>query len=300
MMEYQLTQVSNNVHAFKIDNKKRHQEFKYMLLSDLHFDNPKCKREVLRNHLNQALDQEVPVLINGDFFCIMQGKGDRRHAKEDVRPQHQKNDYLQSVIDEAVEWFEPYKEIIKLIGYGNHETAIIKFQERDVLKAFVEKFNYVHKPKKPLYLGGYGGYVLTKFDEHQTHNNRYHHGHGGGGVVTKGIIQHQRMQTFVANADVIWQGHVHEDYENTTIREVLSLNKKIEFKETLNIRTSAYKEEFKEGKGGFHVERGAPPKPIGGRWLTLNYSRKESGITLKQSSSKIIDNLDHFSKNLYD
>ncbi len=35
------------------------------------------------------------------------------------------------------------------------------------------------------------------------------------------------------------------------------------------VRTPAYKEEYNDGKGGWHVERGAPPKPLGGRWLVL-------------------------------
>jgi len=71
------------------------------------------------------------------FFCVMQGKGDRRGSKNDIRPQHNKADYLQTVIDEAIEWFAPFKDNILLLGYGNHETGIIRYQERDILKAFV-------------------------------------------------------------------------------------------------------------------------------------------------------------------
>jgi hypothetical protein len=42
---------------------------------------------------------------------------------------------------------------------------------------------------------------------------KYFHGSGGGGPVTKGTIQFNRMSTMVEGADLIWMGHVHEDHE---------------------------------------------------------------------------------------
>ena len=33
------------------------------------------------------------------------------------------------------------------------------------------------------------------------------------------------------------------------------------------IRTGTYKDEYGEGAGGFHIERGRPPKPLGAVWL---------------------------------
>jgi hypothetical protein len=35
--------------------------------------------------------------------------------------------------------------------------------------------------------------------------------------------------------------------------------------------TGTYKEEYQDGSKGWHVERGAPPKPVGGRILTIDY-----------------------------
>jgi UDP-2,3-diacylglucosamine pyrophosphatase LpxH len=45
----------------------------FLMISDVHFDNPKCDRVLLKKHLDQALKRNAKVLINGDFFCIMQG-----------------------------------------------------------------------------------------------------------------------------------------------------------------------------------------------------------------------------------
>ena len=35
------------------------------------------------------------------------------------------------------------------------------------------------------------------------------------------------------------------------------------------------KEEYQDGSKGWHIERGAPPKPLGGRWLELKPYRDE-------------------------
>jgi hypothetical protein len=41
--------------------------------------------------------------------------------------------------------------------------------------------------------------------------------------------------------------------------------------------TGTYKEEYEDGHHGWHVERGAPPKPIGGRILRLKNVRIMKG-----------------------
>ena len=50
---------------------------------------------------------------------------------------------------------------------------------------------------------------------------------------------------------------------------------KVELAEILQIRTPTYKEEYGEGKMGWHVERGAPPKPLGAYVLELTYQQKK-------------------------
>ena len=39
--------------------------------------------------------------------------------------------------------------------------------------------------------------------------------------------------------------------------------------------TGTYKEEYGDGSKGWHVERGAPIKPVGGRILVLSIERKQ-------------------------
>jgi hypothetical protein len=269
---------------------------KYLLMSDLHWDNPKCDRDLLKKHLDQALKENAKVFINGDLFCVMQGKGDPRGNKSDILPEHNNARYLDSVIKTASEWFLPYAEIIEVVGYGNHETSVLKHQETDVLERFVERLNTLANPKNPVNLGGYGGWIVTRFigkanatkKPTYIHKIKYHHGFGGGGPVTKGTIQHQRMANATQGADVIWMGHVHEDYELTYSFEFLDNLCNVRHKDILMLRTASYKEEYQDGFGGFHVEKGRPVKPLGGRWLelSLKYDKKLDKKVVKQYTYK--------------
>ena len=262
----------NNV--LRVD--KNWEETKVLLISDLHWDNPKCDRELLKKHLDQAVKGNHDILINGDLFCLMQGAYDPRKSKSDIRPEHNHANYFDAIINTAVDWFAPYAHLIKLVGYGNHETAILKRQETDIIERFVTLLNY--KTGSAIQVGGYGGWIRYQFTDGsstQSFKIKYMHGFGGGGAVTRGTIQHNRMSVNVEGADAIWMGHVHEDYELTYTVEELTNKDTVMLRDILMIRTSAYKEEYGDGSKGWHIERGASPKPIGGRWLIMKPFRDE-------------------------
>jgi UDP-2,3-diacylglucosamine pyrophosphatase LpxH len=251
----------------------------FLLLSDLHFDHPKCRRDLLQDHIEKAINLGAKILINGDFFCIMQGKYDKRASKDDIRPEHQGGNYFDLVVNEAVEWWAKYADHLLFVGYGNHETAVSKRHEIDLTERFVSLLNY--KTGSKVLNGGYAGWIVFNVyrrDDAKTYLNfkvKYHHGHGGGGVVTKGVIQHQRMGAQVDGADVLWMGHVHELYHHINIKEALQVVTPYEIKQRIqhDIRTSTYKDEFTDGAFGWHIERGAYGKPIGGYLMRLNYVR---------------------------
>lgn len=276
-MPIKITRVSRNVHAVYCEK-----EIQLLLLSDLHWDNPKCDRVLLKNHMDEAVKRGAKIILNGDTFCMMQGKYDPRRSKKDIRPEHNKANYIDAVIQDTVEWFGPYKDHILVVGYGNHETAILKALETDPIQRFVDLFNTTHGAE--IHAGGYGGVVDFKFQlgkdgERRKWTLRYYHGFGGGGAVTKGVIQDQRLMASMEGYDCIWQGHVHELYHHINPVEVYdSHQKKIKIRDVHQIRTSSYKEEYEDGFGGFHIEKGRPPKPLGAMWLTLTTDRSESKV----------------------
>jgi predicted phosphodiesterase len=270
---------ARNVHTFRFSYDSNFNR-RVLLISDAHWDNPKCDRDLLKKHLEQAKAENALILFNGDTFCLMQGAYDPRKSKSDIRPEHNKSDYFDAIIRTAVEWFGPYAENIALVCRGNHETSILKRQETDMVQRFVDMMNMVHRPKQPIYDGGYGGWVRFMFQHRssnhvQTHKLKYYHGTGGGGIVTKGIIQNQRLNASIEGADLIWNGHVHEDYITYYVKETLNKVGVVTQKECCHIRTSTYKEEYEDGFGGWHVERGAPPKPLGGAWLEFYYEAEK-------------------------
>jgi hypothetical protein len=266
----------------------------FLLISDLHFDNPKCDRKLLKKHLDQAKQRGARVMINGDFFCIMQGLTDKRHTKSDLLPQHMGSNYFDLVIQDACEFFVPYKDILLMIGYGNHETSVIKRGEHDILANFVYRMKYEHGAD--IQLGGYGGWVVFRVSNKSktrkcSINMKYFHGSGGGGVVTKGVIQNNRLASQTNGADIIWQGHVHELHHHRDMIESIDHDARLGYRVLLeplhHVRTSTYKEEYGDGSKGWHVERGAPPKPLGGYWMKLdidmNHSPTKKNISFTQT-----------------
>jgi hypothetical protein len=262
----------------QIHNKtyKAGDRYRALLLSDLHWDNPKCDRDLLKRDLDYALERDWDIFINGDLFCAMQGRYDGRRMKADVRPEHNTNTYLDALVDTAVDWFTPYAKNIKLIGYGNHETAILKNCETDLLQRLAHGLNVRGNTVE---LGGYGGWVVWSFrmesGNGMAYRMKYFHGSGGGGPVTRGVIQNQRMLAQVHGADCVWMGHVHESYAMVNVVESLNNNNTPQLKEVLQVRTPCYKEEYGDGTKGWHIMRGAPPKPLGAYVLDLRLSTKK-------------------------
>jgi len=241
----------------------------FLLTADWHWDNPKCDRDLLEKHLKQAKERDAGVLVFGDALCLMQGKYDGRRMKGDIRPEHDNATYIDSVIDTFCDWIEPYRQNMTLITYGNHETSILKHLETDVLQRM--------SARTKIPLGKYDGWVrfvptILSEDGKDTikpsvTNLYYHHGSGGGGIVTKGVIQTNRRNAYIDGADIFVSGHIHEAWIMETPKESISSHGTIQRKSVMHVQTGTYKEEFTGS--GWHVERGAPPKPLGSWWMRI-------------------------------
>ena len=268
------TKHTRNIHEVTCQSG---QEF--LLVSDLHWDNPHCDRGLLKNHLDEAVKRNAAIILNGDTYCCMGGKYDRRADKSLIRPEHNTDRYFDAIVDTSVEWFAPYAKNILLIGYGNHETAIIKHGETDLLQRFASTLNYA--TGSAVQVGGYGGTIDIRV-LHDTIRGvnfvvHYFHGHSGGGAVSRGVIHDQRLLAGTEGYDLTWMGHVHELYyhQNMVHRYDRSTKTLIQ-KPVHQLRTATYKEEWDGGYMGFHTERGRGPKPLGGYWLKLETSRNSS------------------------
>jgi len=284
----QLIKHSKNIHELIVNDSD---EVKIAMLSDIHWDNPKCDWDILKAHMDYFKKHSIPVMINGDFFCLMQGRGDNRRNKSDIRPEHNNFRYLDSIVETAVEWWAPYADILTVIGYGNHETGVIKWQETDILQRFVDLLNL--KTGSRVHVGGYGGWLIVKTGTRILTSTKikYFHGSGGGGVVTKGALNLTRALEMYEDFDVFSMGHIHENASRNDVRDSIVhtpvIGYQMKHRQIHMMLTGTYKEEYEDGHHGWHVERGAPPKPIGGRILTIkNVRTVKDGV---DKTEKVID-----------
>lgn len=289
-MNWKVEPKSDNVHDLVFTDDYRNAEWEQwvLLTGDRHWDNPKSDWKLQKKHLDQARERNAPVIDVGDFFCLMQGKYDKRGTKKDIRPEHLTNDYFDSVPNTAVEFFKNYADLFAVIGTGNHEASIKRHHETDVLGRFIYRLNA--EAGSNVQLGGYGGYVRIRFQEPDGRSKKskllkYYHGSGGGGAVTKGLIQTNRRAVFMPDADIIVTGHIHEKWAVTLTRERVSPQGKVYIEDQHHICVGPYKEEYNSGKSGWHVERGAPPKPLGGYWLRFTWDRETESISIQTLST---------------
>ena len=91
--------------------------------------------------------------------------------------------------------------------------------------------------------------------------------------------------------DVFTMGHIHENAARNDVRDTITSHAKTGYrhnhKQIHMMLTGTYKEEYGDGSKGWHVERGAPVKPTGGRILVFESERLE-----RDGVKKVYKNID--------
>jgi len=236
---------------------------KALLLSDVHWDSAQCDLKTLARDLDKALESKSPVFIFGDFFDAMQGKWDPRSNQSSLREEHRGGSYLDLLVDTSFEWLKKYASILALISPGNHETSIQKRHEVNLTERLV---TLLRREGSPCVLGTYWGFVgFSHRNGHKTaavHSLHYHHGFGGGGEITRGLIDHSRTRGMYS-ADIYVSGHIHRRNYDENIITMMSSRGVVHQRQQLFLRCASYKAEH----DGWHAEKGRAARPIGGWWL---------------------------------
>tara|TARA_Y100000034_G_scaffold135536_1_gene207885 strand:- start:33931 stop:34845 length:915 start_codon:yes stop_codon:yes gene_type:complete len=260
-----------------------------LLTSDRHWDNPKSDWAMQKKHLQQAKERNAKVLDFGDFFCAMQGKYDPRKRKSEVREEHNVDGYLDALVYTATDFFKPYAKSFACIALGNHESMILKRLESNIVDRLVSHLNKEADTK--IHSTGFHGWIVFKARNGNKALSqlrlKYHHGYGGGGPVTKGVIQTNRRAVYLPDADIVCVGHIHESWFLELPRERIT-TKGIPYIDTqTHIQLPTYKQEYTLGKdlGTFHIEKGRPPKPIGATWLKFYVGGECLGEDTKKQST---------------
>ncbi len=274
MQTWTIRKISRNVNEITFWDVPASESVWLLLTTDVHHDNPKCRQDIEKKHLAEAIEYNAPLICNGDRFCAMQGKYDRRSNKTAIRPEHQTAKYLDSLVDTAIEFYRPFASIFAVLGRGNHETKIQDVHETDLTDRLAVG---LRSHGSPVETSGYGGWVRITFKKskgkEQTNRGSFwlhhYHGTGGGGPVTKGTIQTNRIAADTPDARVVFTGHTHDSWIFPIRRQRISERGNIYHDDQLHLRAPGYKDAWDDGDHGFEVEKRHGPKGIGALWLQV-------------------------------
>jgi predicted phosphodiesterase len=257
--------------------------FRVLLTSDRHIDSPDSDWDLQKEHLNQARKFGAPVLDAGDLFDYCGGKNDKRRSKSGVRPEHSTDTYIDDVIATTAEMLAPWADIIPIILSGNHEHSLVEHLETSVSERLIERLKILTGAE--VYHGGYGAAITFSFVDEKgktrSVNLWMEHGAGGGGPVTGDMIAMYRRSTYLPDFNIVASGHTHDQAYRKLQRLRLSAYGKLSEDTMHLVKLATYKREFREGHGGWHTRRGAPPKPRGAWWIEFSWCHRTERVVVK-------------------
>lgn len=241
-------------------------EFRVMLAGDSHFDSRFANRKREREDLDAALAYNAPIVHCGDLFDAMQGPHDKRRSHDDARPENAVDAYFNSLLDDAEKRYAPYAKIFAVLGLGNHEEAVMRHNGIDLGAMISKRLRTDYG--SPIQAMGFRGYVNFMFHINGTEKRSawlyFAHGSGGCAPVTRGVIKSARRAVYLADADIVVSGHLHESWTAEIEREYPDKNGDIQTKTQLHIQVPSYKT---DGSGRWEDSKEFAPQPTGSYWL---------------------------------
>jgi len=277
-----IKKLNDLTHDCDLEFDENIRSFNFLLIADVHFDSISCDRELLKKHLDEVVERNAKVLIFGDFFDVMGGKFDKRSSKGDLRPEYNTANYIDNVVDDAVNFLSPYKEYIMFISPGNHELSILRYHETDVTKRLANALDAE--------LGTYGGWIRLRYSyknkgSRGSYKIAYNHGYGGGGPVTKDVIQTSRKAVYLPDADIVISSHTHDRWVFPIPRERFLHSGKIQQDEQIHVKLGSYKYSYSKGNS-WERQMGHPPKSDPGIWLSVIFKSNCNVITKFELAEK--------------
>jgi len=264
-----------NVVTMRVDGISSGDTIPLMLSSDWHFDSVKCDRNLLTRHLTRANQDGAVVLVAGDVFDAMQGRFDPRKSYTNLREEYKVADYYDAIADDAAVFLSQFNRCKFILAMGNHETAVLKNASTHLINTTAKELR--HRGIEAFNAGYYGWLHILSKDEHGKGRAKqriyWHHGHGGNAPVTRGVISTNRQAVFLRNADIVLNGHNHQQY-HVTIKEYGLTIRGQEYTSVVHyLRTPGYKMSGLENgdEMGYDIEKHPEPLPRGSAFVDLRY-----------------------------
>lgn len=173
--------------------------------------------DYIDTELQMAVARNDRLCFNGDLFDAIFPSDKKRFRPSVLHPSLQgRDDVADAAVDMAYRIFAPYAEYIDVIGVGNHDDSNVKYHHSDLVMQLVKRLNTMLENKNShhrISYGGYCGFIAYLFFSGgkciDSLRIQYHHGSGGAAPVTKGMIDFNRSDVWIEEADIIWKGHKH-------------------------------------------------------------------------------------------
>ncbi len=252
--------------------RKKGWKFRVLLSSDRHIDSPDSDLILQKRHLDEATEINAPVIDGGDLFDVMQSRQDKRASKGGIRPEHNTDTYIDDVIRTTAAFLAPYAEQMPILLSGNHDVKSVELLETSMMDRLVERVRMMTDAE--MYHAGYGAAISFAFMTEGTpkssmvHNLWIEHGAGKGGA---SISELTAKAKYFPDFHIMASGHTHNKAQESIQRLRRGRTGKLYEDEMLLLKLCTYKKEHKGGHSGWHVRRGAPPKPTGAWWLEFYY-----------------------------
>lgn len=249
-----------------------------MLMSDVHFDSIKCDVPMFERHLAMAEQCKAPVIIGGDLFDAMQGHDDPRRQLDELKKEYKHENYLDLIVEDVAKTLLKYN-VTYFLGLGNHETSVQSKVNTNLIERLSQKLidNGGHAVSM-----GYWGFFRLKFlyEKGTTIWKKHlywHHGSGAAAPITRGVLETVRQSSYLPDADVVMNGHNHQEYV-LTLNRIKVNDAGVPYEEYQHfVRTPGYKKAglVSGDRHGFDIERHPAPTTRGCVRLDWTFSKNK-------------------------
>lgn len=242
-------------------------ELPILLRADAHRDHIDCDRALEKQHLEEIKEKNGLAADFGDLFDACGGRFDPRRSYSNLRPEYKVDNYLDKLVEDHSKFYGPYAQHFIVMATGNHESSILENNGVDLTDNLVHRLNVEYNGH--VQRGGYGGYIRFVFNsgKSQTIVLKYFHGALGSNSIS--VANRQSMM--YPDADIIINGHNHSAWYMPIARERISERGAVSTDIQHHIRTASYVDHYKDGNGGWFVERGNTPRPRGAVMLRFYF-----------------------------
>lgn len=254
-----------------------------LLQSDEHWDHPRCDRSLYREHLEEAKARGALVLKFGDLFCGMQLPQDKRAAKGDTRDEHNRPNYLDLLVKDAIEWHRPFAPYIGAALLGNHELDLQRMASTNLVDRFCAG---MREHGGAAVACGYRCWFRFFFARGpwRTSKTLYgHHGSGGNSPVTRGMLKVGRRASVTPDADLFVTGHIHQELDIPFARRRLRKDGTEIEDEQLHIQLGTYKRAMEDQPVSWEHVKEFAPSNYGMRWLRFHLRKDAIACDVRRS-----------------